>query len=378
MSVVEAARRLVEERPGSPVISLYLDLDPERFATAPARASQIRSLIDEGEREVQHQGSLGHAERAQLREDLRRLDDYLHSRQPPYQGARGLAVFCCGSEDLFEVVQLARPTEGQIVIERTPYVEPLIRSADERRWCVALVSRRSARLFVGPADRVSELRRVEDDTHGQHDQGGLSQARYERSVEKEADDHLRRVAELLYRRWRRERFQCLALGGPTEVVPRLEGLLHDELRSRLTSGRVEVDVESANEDHVREALAPLVEDDERSRERSALDQLAAGVGAGGRGAGGPEAVVEALNERRVGTLLLEDGFDRRGSRCPACGTLSLESGGTCPADGTELEEVEHLREAAVELALEQGAQVLAVRWYPDLGPFEGIGAVLRF
>src|SRR5436309_583569 len=125
MSVVEAARRLVEERPGSPVISLYLDLDPERFATAPARASQIQSLIDEGEREVEHHGSLNHAERTQLREGLRRLDSYLHSRQPPYQGARGLAVFCGGSDDLFEVVQLARPTVGQIVIERTPYVEPL-------------------------------------------------------------------------------------------------------------------------------------------------------------------------------------------------------------------------------------------------------------
>lgn len=378
MSVVDAARRLIEQRPGSPVISLYLDLDPGRFATAPARSSQIRSLIDEGERELEHHGALSHDDRKQLREDLRRLDEYLHSRQPPYQGARGLAVFCSGSDDLFEVVPLARATEGKIVIARKPYVEPLIRSVDEHRWCVALVSRRSARLFVGPADRISELRRVEDDTHGQHDQGGLSQARYERSVEKEADDHLRRVAELIYRRWKYERFERLALGGPIEVVPRLEGMLHDELSSRLISGRVEADVEAANEDQVRELLAPLVEEDERRRERAALDQLAAGVGAGARGAGGPGDVVTALNERRVGRLLLEEGFDGHGSRCPSCGLLSLETSGSCPADGTELEEVEHLREAVVELALEQGAEVMIVKRYPDLGPFQGIGAALRF
>jgi hypothetical protein len=56
----------------------------------------------------------------------------------------------------------------------------------------------------------------------------------------------------------------------------------------------------------------------------------------------------------------------------------VESDGTCPADGSSLEEVEHLREAAVEAAIEQDAEVMVVRHYPDLGPFQGIGALLRF
>ena len=44
----ESARRLIEHRTGHPIISLYLDLDPEHFATPPARSAQIRSLIDQG------------------------------------------------------------------------------------------------------------------------------------------------------------------------------------------------------------------------------------------------------------------------------------------------------------------------------------------
>jgi hypothetical protein len=43
-----------------------------------------------------------------------------------------------------------------------------------------------------------------------------------------------------------------------------------------------------------------------------------------------------------------------------------------------MEEVDHLREAAVEVALAQDADVMNVRYYPDLGPFQGIGALLRF
>ncbi|MBV9916230.1 MAG: hypothetical protein JO153_06970 [Solirubrobacterales bacterium] len=379
MSVVSAARRLVSARPVHPVVSLYLDLDPDQFAVPPARVSQIDSLLDEASREIEGGGELGHEDLMALREDIEWIRSYLLSDEPPFQGARALAVFCSLRDEFFEVVQLPRPAEGRVVIERRPYIEPLIRGAQERRWCVVLVSRRDARLLVGSADRLSELRRVDDDVHGQHQQGGWSQARYERSYEKEADDHLRRVAELIDRRWRFERFDRLAVGGPVEIVARLEHFLAEEVRGTLSPGRVAVDVSNATDDQIQKAVSDLVEQDERERERQALDRLAEGIGSGGRAAGGPQNVLEALNERRVGALLLADDFDRRGGRCPSCGILSLERRGPCPSgDGSELEEVEHLREAAIESALAQDAEVIVVSRYPDLGPFEGIGALLRF
>jgi peptide chain release factor subunit 1 len=376
--VVHAARRLVEQHPSHRVGSLYLDLDPERFATPPARASQISSLVDEAHRAVERDATLDHDEKLALREDLERIKSYLLSREPPFQGARALAVFCSVRDDLFEVVQLTRPAQGSVVIERTPYVEPLIRAAQDRRWCVALVTRRTARILTGPSDRLEERERLDENVRGQHDQGGWSQANYERSYEKDADDHLRNVAALLTRRWRTERFDRLALGGPVEIVSRLESILHDDLRMRLSQRRVDVDVSSATDDQVRHAVATLVEEDERTRERTALDRLAAGIGSGGRATGGPEPTLDALNERRVETLLLETGFDRRGGRCPTCGLLSCERHGPCPADGTAMEEIEHLREAAVEAALAQDANIIVVSRYPDLGPFQGIGALLRF
>ncbi len=122
----------------------------------------------------------------------------------------------------------------------------------------------------------------------------------------------------------------------------------------------------------------LAEEDEKRVERAALDRLAAGIGSGGRATGGPRETIEALNERRVATLLLEPGFDGHAVRCAGCGLLSLDGPGECPADGATMEEVDHLREAAVEAALAQDADVMNVRFYPDLGPFQGIGALLRF
>jgi peptide chain release factor subunit 1 len=377
-TVVLAAKRLLERRPSHRVISLYLDLDPERFATPQARASQVRSLIDQASRLIEREPKLGHEEKVALREDVERVDRYLSSGEAPYQGARSLAVFCSGRDGLFETVQLPRPVPGSVTIARLPYVAPLIENVTHLRWCVVLVSRRSARLLSGPADGLREDRRIEDDVHGQHDQGGWSQPRYARSVEKEVDDHLRRVAETVRRMWRRERPDRLAVGGPRELVPRFEAMLPEEIRACVVPGRLEVDVATASDEQIRREVAALVEEDDRRREREALDRLAAGVGAGGRAAGGPDQTVAALNERRVQALLLAPGFDGAVHQCPACGLLLLGADGSCPADGSELEQREHLREAAIEAALGQDAEVMVVRHHPDLGPFEGIAALLRF
>lgn len=381
VSTIQAAgqaRRLIEYRPGHPVISLYMDLDPERFATPPARASQIRSLVDQAQRQLEAHHGLSHDERISLRADIQRVDDFLRSSEAPYKGARGLALFCSSQVGLFEVLQLGRPTEARVVIGPSPYVEPLVSALQSRRWLVALVNRRDGRVLEGPADALQVQERLEQFVHGQHDQGGWSQANYERSVEKDTEDHLRRVADAVNRLWRTERFHRLAVGGPSEIVPRFEAHLAGDVRPNLIADRVAVDLSSATEEQIRRAVAKLVAADEKRTERESLDRLEAGIGSGGRGAGGPNDTLAAVNERRVETLMLEPGLDMRGFRCPTCGLLALESDGRCPADGTDMEELDHLTEAVVQAAMTQGAEVMVVLHYPDLGPLQGIGAVLRF
>ena len=105
------------------------------------------------------------------------------------------------------------------------------------RWCVLLANRRAARLFTGDGDELEETDRIEDDVHRQHDQGGWSQANYQRSVDKEADDHLQRTAETAFALYQRRGFDRLLVGAPEELVGELESKLHSYLRDRQV-GRV--------------------------------------------------------------------------------------------------------------------------------------------
>jgi peptide subunit release factor 1 (eRF1) len=358
-------------------MSVYVNLDPTQFATPPARSTEVRSLLDEAERIVRHREDLSHDQRMALREDLARLEQYFELDFPTQvKGAHGMAVFCSGPAGFFESLRLPRAVERTVVIDSTPFIEPLAGLGRSDRWCVALLTRRNARILRGSADHLGEVESLEDDVHRWHHQGGFSQARYQRGIQKEAADHVARVCQSLLRQFQRTAFDRLVLATPHELFPKVESHLHPYLRQRLV-GRIDIDIENASADEIHHAALPLIEADERRREREALDRLAAAVGTGARGANGLAAVLDALTQRRVETLLVAERFTAAGVVCPHCGWLG-PSGDRCPMDGERTEQRADIVETAVEAAVAQSAEVIIVRHHDDLGPLGGIGALLRF
>ena len=370
-------RRLAETRLDQPlVVSAYLTLDPSQFATPPARSAAVRSLLDEAQRRVKElEPELPHDARVTLGHDVERVESFL--RGASAEGAHGIAVFCSSPADLFEAFKLPTAVDSRVVIDGAPFIEPLAGMVATDSWCIALVNRRTARLLRGSAQVLEEVEGFADDVHGQHQAGGWSQARYERSVDKEATDHLKRTVELLFRVFKRDPFEHLLIGAPTELRHDVETRLPPAVRERL-EGFIDVDVEHASPDDVQQAAASELENAHRRRERDALDRLIEGSRAGGRGAAGIDEVLAALNERRVEILLLEDGFQAPGSLWTTCGFLTTTEGGQCPVDGGRLGPRDDVVENAIELALRQAAEVMVIRLHDDLGSLGSIGAVLRF
>jgi peptide chain release factor subunit 1 len=368
-------RRLADVRPErGRVLSVFLNLDPSQFATVPARASAITSVVDAAQRKVKECRNLDHDEHAWLRADVERVRESLHGGGIAENGARGIAVFACQAAGLLEVIPLRRPVDSRVVVDRTPCIEPLIAQADGERWGVLLVNRRAARIFQGPADMLEETDRIEDDVHRQHDQGGWSQSNYQRSVEKDVLDHLAHAAEVLFGAHKAQPFDRVLIASPQELTGEVESHLHAYLRERLV-GRAQLDVENASLEDVRAAATSERETFETRREREALDRLAEGVGRGARGVGGLAGVLAALNEARVDTLLIGGGFSAHGVRDPSTSLLYTED--EAPRD-RPLETLQDIVEPAIEKALEQSAEVLRITRHEDLGPLGGIGAVLRY
>ena len=342
----EGLRRLAETRPREgKVLSLFLNLDPREFATAPARSTEIRSMLDRASRQVRDDESLTHAEKTALRADLERLQSEIATAGLDLKGAHGVAVFASGPADLFEVLKLAEPVEHDPVIADTPFIAPLTAIGPPEHWCAILVNRRTARVLCGPGDQLEEVELVEDDVHRQHDQGGWSQANYQRSVDKEAFDHLKRSAEVAFAHLKGALPAGILVGAPQELVNDFEALLHPYLRERL-AGRLDIDVEHSSAEDVRRAARAHIDEAIRAKQDAALARLAEEFGAGtGRAASGMEDVQFALEEQRVEILLVDARFDA---------------------------------EDAIEKALAQSAEVHVLRDRPELASHGHIAAVLRF
>lgn len=370
-------RRLAALHPqnGHKVLSVYVDLDPASFGTPPARAAQISSLVDAAERHARH-AELDHAAKIALRDDVGRVRDFLRGEDFSAKGAHALALFASGPADLFEVLRLPDAVPGAVVVNDTPWLDPLIGHGRVRR-CLALVSRRTLRVFADTPDgALREVVTLEDVVPSQHDQGGYSQSNYRRSIEEEVRKHLEHSATVVLEQFRSAPFDHLAVGTSAELWPELERMLHSYLRER-TLGRFDVEVERASAEQALAAARPLFDAADERHLHGLLDKLNAGLAHGERAAAGLGAVLDALNERRVGALLYEAGFSSPGFACPSSGWLGV--GPTdCPSGEDGAEPRDNILEDAIAAAIVQRADVHALRDRPELGPHGGIAAVLRF
>src|SRR5215212_9981367 len=279
----ERLRELTRIHPdGARVLSVFVNFEPGEFAMPPARASEIASVIDDARRRVRGDDGLSHEERKALNDDVERADAFLRDFSP--KGAHGLALFACGPAELFEVIRLPRPVQTRAVIDDSPFIEPLVELlGTSGNWMVVLVNRAVGRMLRGGRDHLDELAVIEDDVHGQHSQGGWSQARYQRSVDEDVQDHFRNVAEAVFVHFKRHSFDHLLLGGPGDALTDFEGRLHPYLKERL-AGRIEIDVENSSPDDVARATAAKITAFDQEAEREALGRLREGISKGTRGA----------------------------------------------------------------------------------------------
>jgi peptide subunit release factor 1 (eRF1) len=371
--IKERLRELARLRPeGHKVLSLFLNLDPSEFPTPRDRSVELDSLLNVVEGELR-EDSLDHAQREELKRDVARVRSYFNDEFDA-KGTRGVVVFSATGAGLFEVVRLPSPVSSEVVIDDSPFIEPLTQLPGSDGYCVLLINRQFARILVGNSTAMREVASIVDDVHGWHDQGGWSQSRYQRGIVKETSDHVKHAADELFKQFKRGTVQRLIIGTPDELRSAIEHKLHSYLRDRI-AGWIDVDVRSTPSEVASEAAA-VITADERNNEREWLDRLRSELGRNARGVAGLGDTLEALNGRRVETLLIQSGFRASGFATAGADFLATEAA-TAP-NGEELHRRDDVIESAIESALEQAAEIVFVRHHPDLEPLGNIGAVLRY
>jgi peptide chain release factor subunit 1 len=357
-----------------PVTTLYLDADGRRF---PRRGDLVRRGEDLARRACDEVDRSDRPAYESVCADVQRITEFLNGDLDRTGSVRGLALFACSGAGLWEAVPVSQLLRDRLVVGPRPYLVPLEAVLEmAETLCTALVDREKARIFLSSLAEIEEVSQVLDDIPGRHDQGGWAQARLQRHIEEHVLRHLKRVADALLRLHQQRRFEHLILAGPEETVAELERELHDYVARKILD-RTSLPMASSAGDVLEHALG-LERDLEERREREAVRRVAEESRAGtGRAVAGMAATLEALEENRVDTLVVREGLQVAGVRCPSCGHLAV-GGERCEACGEATRGVPDLVEEAVQAGLRQRSRVETVRDGAELERSGGIGALLRF
>jgi len=354
-------------------ISLYLDLDPRVAPTAGDVQSRARSLLDKATRACEG-AELGHDQRVALRADLERIRRFVET-EFDRDGARGLAIFAAGLDNFWSPLPLTASVADEVKVNAELYLTPLVPLVGRGEGAVvAVVGRERGDLYRLRAGRLEELVDRTEEQPGRHDQGGWSQARYQRHIENLVANHLRGVADELDRLVRRRAVPVVVVSSDETRAEFLE-LLSKEVRKSIV-GWTTAEAHAGPADLLGPATE-LLERQSAERETEALERWREEAGRSGRASAGWAASLEAASDGRVELLLYQQGSQHDAWRCPACGRLQLERG-KCPLDGTELDHHAEGLDLAIHQTLAHGGSVLAASHRGDLEPVGGIGALLRF
>jgi peptide chain release factor subunit 1 len=355
----------------TPVVSLYLNVDPTRRTTE-AYKLRLRGLIKD-------------AGRADLAQDFQAMERYFE-HEYDWRG-RGVALFSNQRAGLWRTYPLAVPVSRSLLeIGPKPFIRPLVSLYDKYgSFGVALVDRQGARLFdfnmgeLIETDGVlgEEVRRIKrgggSSRPGTSRSGGRGGSQREREV---ANQNLREAAEATSDFFEQKGFRHLLIAGTDENVSQFQELLPRHLQDEVV-GTFSADM-NAKEGDILERSLEIVQQADREHEAELVEKAITGAAKGTNGVIRLDDTLGAVSEGRVQYLLVSDGFRAPGFRCKSCTYLTAQQLSACPFCGGKIQRIDDAVELAIQRVTEQGGSIEVIEDSDALDQAGGIAAVLRY
>jgi peptide chain release factor subunit 1 len=353
-----------------PVVSVYLNVDTSQISSEQYRLTlrgMLKSVADQ-------------ADPADL-DAICRYVELEYDRQ-----GSGLALFSGG--DFWRAYALAFAVGDSIHVGMQPYIKPLADYADSYdRYGVVLVDREGARLFLfnqGVLQEATgmlgeEIKAQLSDAAGRGGRSGAGpglgmSSGVDRKVEHIAEQNLREVVDLTQRFYRAGRCERVIVGGTEHNRARFMSALPKSLEDKVI-GELAIDM-YAPESEVLERSMPVIEESIAERKAALVENVITAAHKE-MGSLGLARTLLAMQERRIQTLVIQEGFQHPGRACTNCGYLTLSESDTCSVCGGDVRVLEDIVDHLVHRAIEMDVEVVFVD-DEALAAAGGIGSIWRF
>jgi hypothetical protein len=294
---------------------------------------------------------------------------------------QGLVVFADGGAAVSESVELPLRLMNSLTVAPWPYVRPLAHALSLLEpFVLAEVSRDESSLYVVDEWGVAS----EDDLTGpwlrtsDRGTGEVSIKKYYAAARRETlvEQHYKEVGSSLSK--------LLEVSGARRIVLAAQHDIGAAFRRVLPSVTVGA-VAAAIPLDAASTVGQRVASARRAVEQARQEQIAAvvarvkeGMGPGGHGVAGFEAVRDALEGSRLRTLVVDRDYRPPGWRCRACTWVSLEQVSRCPRCGADVARSFDAVGELVRLTILEHGQLEVGEQVKELGALGSVAGLLRY
>jgi len=284
---------------------------------------------------------------------------------------------------LLELVQIELSFPVSIHWRRGAFLRPVVEAMDEHeRYGVVLTDNQRARLFTVVMGELTEHEDLFSETGQRTRSLGAdqmrSQKRHDQRHQEEIASHAKRVVDALHDLALRQPYDRLIVGGTPKAAGQLVRLLPTRLRGKLVD-TVSMRVGGSQKEVLNKILA-VQQRMERDRETEIVQGVLAELHDRGKAVGGFAAVLDAVNQGRVWTLIYGKGYTNKAGECGSCDAYSSHAKGPCVYCGEDVRPLPQCIDRLSQSVVEMGGRIEVVDGdaKKKLEKPGGIAAMLRY
>ncbi|MDH3813923.1 MAG: host attachment protein [Acidobacteriota bacterium] len=264
---------------------------------------------------------------------------------------------------LRELVQIELSFPVSIHWRRGAFLRPVVEAMDEHeRYGVVLTDNQRARLFTVVMGELTEHEDLFSETGQRTRSLGAdqmrSQKRHDQRHQEEIASHAKRVVDALHDLALRQPYDRLIVGGTPKAAGQLVRLLPTRLRGKLVD-TVSMRVGGSQKEVLNKILA-VQQRMERDRETEIVQGVLAELHDRGKAVGGFAAVLDAVNQGRVWTLVYGKGYTNKAGECGSCDAYSPHAKGPCVYCGEDVHPLPQCIDRLSQSVVEMGGRVEVV------------------
>ena len=359
-------RELVHFISPDPVLSVYLNTDPTQ-GNSDAYRLRLRNLL----------------KGVSLPEDVETIERYFQ-REYDWTG-KGVALFSCAPQGFFRTYPLAVPVADLVHVSDRPSIRVLADLLDSYGgYGVVVVDKQGARVFSFHLGELREQEGVLGNPVKRTKHGGAStvtggrggSAGLTRHQEEVVDRNMKEAVGFAVDFFESNHVRRILIGGTDDNVAQFRSFLPKAWQS-LVVGTFPMNMGVGHVEVLDKAMQ-IGQAAELKREEKIIEELFTLAAKGDDAVIGLEDTLVTVNEDRVSTLVVLQGYSQPAYRCTDCRYLFEEMHQTCPNCGGEVHKIPDAVDVAVSRTMRQGGDVEVVHANPQLELSGKIGAFLRY